>query len=42
MHYKTNSYNSELGKQISSVYRKRKPLLHEVIKREEWNNKLKF
>jgi hypothetical protein len=42
LHNKTRPYDSELGKQLSALYQKRKKQLHDAIVNKQVNNKINF
>ena len=42
LHSKTRPYDSELGKQLSALYQKRKKQLHDAIVNKQVNNKINF
>ena len=42
LHNKHRPRDSELGQNISDLYRKRKKLLHDAIKRKQYQNKMNF
>ena len=42
LHSKHRPHDCELGQNISDLYRKRKKLLHDAIKRKESHNRMNF
>jgi hypothetical protein len=42
LHNKTRPYDSELGKQLSALYQKRKKQLHDAIVNKQVDNKINF